>query len=402
MRVLLITDWNRGRGGAEDYIAGLRQGLIQAGDQVKLLTSSVGTAGDGHADYIAYGTEHLAAQAFLQVANPFAIATVRRAVREFRPDIAVVNMFAHHLSPAALLPLTGTPSILLVSDYKCICPVGFKLLPDGNRCNDQPGIVCLRQGCVSFPHWLRDMPRYALLKRNLGIFSRIVACSNWTRDTLIGHGIEAETLHYPAPLPPAGFQRTPSSSPRIFFAGRLDREKGADLLLRAFARWQDRPASAHLRIAGLGPLRASLESLAIRLGIADRVAFVGWLDQSELEEEYRHASALVVSSLWAETLGLVAIMAVLRGVPVIASEYGGLAEIIEPGVTGLLFPNGDEAALAERLRQLASGTAFPAFRLPEDAVERAANRFNQASHIKALRRIMEEVTRSKTHTQSRA
>ena len=402
MRVLLITDWNRGRGGAEDYIAGLRQGLIQAGDQVKLLTSSVGTAGDGHADYIAYGTEHLAAQAFLQVANPFAIATVRRAVREFRPDIAVVNMFAHHLSPAALLPLTGTPSILLVSDYKCICPVGFKLLPDGNRCNDQPGIVCLRQGCVSFPHWLRDVPRYALLKRNLGIFSRIIACSKRTRDTLIGHGIEAETLHYPAPLPPAGFQRTPSSSPRIFFAGRLDREKGADLLLRAFARWQDRPASAHLRIAGLGPLRASLESLAIRLGIADRVAFVGWLDQSELEEEYRHASALVVSSLWAETLGLVAIMAVLRGVPVIASEYGGLAEIIEPGVTGLLFPNGDEAALAERLRQLASGTAFPAFRLPEDAVERAANRFNQASHIKALRRIMEEVTRSKTHTQSRA
>jgi len=402
MRVLLITDWNRGRGGAEDYIAGLRQGLIQAGDQVKLLTSSVGTAGDGHADYIAYGTEHLAAQAFLQVANPFAIATVRRAVREFRPDIAVVNMFAHHLSPAALLPLTGTPSILLVSDYKCICPVGFKLLPDGNRCNDQPGIVCLRQGCVSFPHWLRDVPRYALLKRNLGIFSRIIACSKWTRDTLIGHGIEAETLHYPAPLPPAGFQRTPSSSPRIFFAGRLDREKGADLLLRAFARWQDRPASAHLRIAGLGPLQASLESLAIRLGIADRVAFVGWLDQSELEEEYRHASALVVSSLWAETLGLVAVMAVLRGVPVIASEHGGLAEVIEPGVTGLLFPNGDEAALAESLRQLASGTAFPAFRLPEDAVERAANRFNQASHIKALRRIMEEVTRSKTRTETPA
>ncbi|MBU6181881.1 MAG: glycosyltransferase family 4 protein [Verrucomicrobia bacterium] len=383
-------------------MAGLRQGLVQSGDQVRLLTSSVGTAGDGHADYIAYGTERFAAQAFLQVANPFAIATVRRAVREFRPDVAVVNMFAHHLSPAALLPLSGTPSILLVSDYKCICPLGFKLLPDGNRCNDRPGLVCLRQGCVSFPHWLRDVPRYALLKRNLGVFSRIVACSNWTRDALLGHGIEAEALHYPAPLPPAGFQRTPSPSPRIFFAGRLDREKGADLLLRAFAHWQDRPASAHLRIAGLGPLRASLEDLAVRLGIADRVAFAGWLDQSELEEEYRHASALVVPSLWAETLGLVAVMAVLRGVPVIASEHGGLAEIVEPGVTGLLFPNGDEAALADRLQQLASGTAFPGFRLPEDAVERATGRFNQATHIKALRRIMEEVAESKIHTQSRA
>jgi glycosyltransferase involved in cell wall biosynthesis len=402
MRILLITDWNRGRGGAEDYIAGLRQGLVQAGDQVRLLTSSVGTAGDGQADYIAYGTERIAAQAFLQVANPFALATVHRAVREFRPDVAVVNMFAHHLSPAALFPLSGTPSILLVSDYKCICPLGFKLLPDGNRCNNRPGFVCYKKGCVSLPHWLRDVPRYALLKRNLGIFSRIVACSNWTRDTLLGHGIEAESLHYPAPLPPADFQRAPSSSPRIFFAGRLDREKGADLLLQAFARWHDRPASAHLRIAGLGPFRGTLESLAIRLGIADRVTFVGWLDQSELEEEYRHASALVVPSLWAETLGLVAVMAVLRGVPVIASEHGGLAEIVEPGVTGLLFPNGDEAALAERLRQLVNGTAFPGFRLPEDAVERAVGRFNKTTHIKALRRIMEEVARSRIHTRSRA
>jgi glycogen(starch) synthase len=246
------------------------------------------------------------------------------------------------------------------------------------------------------------VPRYALLKRNLGIFSRIVACSNWTRDTLLGHGIEAESLHYPAPLPPADFQRAPSSSPRIFFAGRLDREKGADLLLQAFARWHDRPASAHLRIAGLGPLRGTLESLAIRLGIADRVTFVGWLDQSELEEEYRHASALVVPSLWAETLGLVAVMAVLRGVPVIASEHGGLAEIVEPGVTGLLFPNGDEAALAERLGQLVNHTAFPGFRLPEDAVKRAVGRFNHTTHIKALRRIMEEVARSRIHTRSRA
>jgi hypothetical protein len=143
MRILLITDWNRGRGGAEDYIAGLRQGLVQAGDQVRLLTSSVGTAGDGQADYIAYGTERIAAQAFLQVANPFAIATVHRAVREFRPDVAVVNMFAHHLSPAALLPLSGTPSILLVR-LQVHLPGGIQT-STGRQPVQQPAWLCVLQ-----------------------------------------------------------------------------------------------------------------------------------------------------------------------------------------------------------------------------------------------------------------
>jgi hypothetical protein len=62
MRALLITDWMSGAGGAERYIALLRDGLRAVGDEVKLLTSSAGSAGDGSADYRAYGTERLAAQ----------------------------------------------------------------------------------------------------------------------------------------------------------------------------------------------------------------------------------------------------------------------------------------------------------------------------------------------------
>ena len=53
MRVLLVTDWNRGQGGAEAVMAALRDGLRGAGDEVGLLTSSAGTAGDGTADYVA-------------------------------------------------------------------------------------------------------------------------------------------------------------------------------------------------------------------------------------------------------------------------------------------------------------------------------------------------------------
>ena len=138
MRVLLVTDWNRGRGGAEAYIAWLKEGLESAGDEVRLLTSSVGSAGDGKAEYVASGSEAKSAQAFLQIANPFAVHTMRRAIREFRPDVTLVNMFAHHLSPAILHSVGNVPLVVLVSDYKIVCPIGSKLLPDNSICTSPP------------------------------------------------------------------------------------------------------------------------------------------------------------------------------------------------------------------------------------------------------------------------
>jgi len=392
MRILLVTDWNRGRGGAEHYIAALRDGLRAMGDDVRLLTSSAGTAGDGRAEYVAFGTESAAAQAFLQVVNPFAFFTVRRAVREFRPDVAVVNMFAHHLSPAALVPLDDVPSVLLVSDYKCICPLGSKLLPDGTLCTNAPGWNCVRRGCLSLPHWIRDIPRYALLRSRVARFTRILTCSEWVRDTLDRHGIFAESLILPSPAPTPKYGRDPAPSPQLLYVGRLDREKGVDLLLRSFAALPERGQGVELRIAGQGPLRGGLHRLATALGVADRVRFLDWLDDANVERELAKAWALVVPSMWPEPLGLVAIEAVIRGVPVVASEHGGLAEIVEPDVTGLLVPNGDGAALTDRLLRIVTSAAFPEHRLPEAAVERARRRFDQSSHVRALRSMLVEVT----------
>ncbi|MFM7815600.1 MAG: glycosyltransferase family 4 protein [Verrucomicrobiota bacterium] len=392
MRILLITDWNRGRGGAESYITGLREGLEREGDEVRLLTSSAGTAGDGHAHYVAFGTENLAAQAVLQIANPFAAATVRRAVLGFRPDVAVVNMFAHHLSPAALLPLDGTPSVLLVSDYKCLCPVGSKLLPDGTLCQELPGTVCWRKGCTGLLHWMRDLPRYALLRSRLGRFRRIVACSEWVRAALERHGVDAETLLFPSPAASTAYCRAPSPSPLLLYVGRLDREKGVEGLLRAFARASESFPDALLRLAGQGPLRSVLEGLASELGIADRVTFLGWLDTAAIERELTQAWSLVVPSLWAEPLGLVAVEAVVRGVPVIASEHGGLAEIIEHGISGLLFPNGDVATLEDRLRRILRGETFPGHHLPAPIIEDIRRRFDPTDHVRSLRRILIEAT----------
>ena len=390
MRVLIATDWNRGQGGAEAYIGWLRSGLQDAGDEVRLLTSSAGSAANGTADYIAYGTERVASQIFLQIANPFAVRTIRRAVREFQPEVAFVNMFAHHLSPAIFHSLGDIPIVLAVSDYKCVCPIGSKLLPDNSVCTSPAGWVCHKAGCVNLAHWIRDQPRYALIKSAVGRATRVIACSQSVQRELERAGIEAECVYLPVPAPGVTYMKSPAREPRILFNGRLDREKGVEQLLRAFARVSAANGKATLRIAGRGPQRQPLEAVTRELRIDDRVTFLGWLEPAQIEREIAEAWVVAAPSLWPEPLGLVALEAMVRGVPVIASSVGGFAEIIEHGVSGMLVQNGDIDALAESLAGILDGRHFEGG-LPEEIVRRVTDRHDLKSHIERMRSTFTEV-----------
>jgi len=363
------------------------------GDDVRLLTSTAGSAGDGTADYRAYGTEHPAAQALLQIVNPFAARKVAAAIAEFAPDVVLVNMFEHHLSPAILPVLRRVPTVLSLTDYKCICPLGSKMLPDGRRCVERQGMVCLRQGCLSLPHWLRDQPRYALIRRGLRHVDQVVTCSEWMRRELEANGIASEVLPLAVPLPGPEFHRAPAADPLFLYCGRLDLTKGVALLLHAFARVRAGWPAARLRIVGRGPERPELERLAGMLGLEGAVTFRGWVPPAEVGREMTDPWALVVPSLWAEPLGLVALEALVRGLPVVASSDGGLGEVVAEPAGGLRFPNGDAGALADRLEQVASGRVFPDRIVPEDVVLRTRQAFDIGSHVQSLRAVLADVAR---------
>lgn len=391
MRVLLITDWLPNVGGAERYISGVREGLRAAGDDVRLLTSSVGTAADGSAEYRAFGSENVAAKTILQIVNPFAVATLRGALRDFRPDVAFVNMYEHQLSPAVLAGLRAVPTILSVSDYKGICPISSKLLPTGRLCRQPAGVVCWRSGCVSFPHWVRDQPRYALIRSARSHVGRVLACSRWVQRELAMNGVEAEHLTLPVSAPGPDFRRAPAAEPVFVFCGRLDHMKGVDLLLHAFAQVRRTVPAARLRVVGEGPRREPLGLLARTLGLQAAVTFRGWVPPSAVEHELADAWALVVPSLWAEPLGLIALEAIVRAVPVVASGAGGLGEIVEHGTNGLLFANGDLEELTRQLIVVASGREFPNHVLPDAVVRRTADAHGPDRHIGRLRQIFTEL-----------
>ena len=151
------------------------------------------------------------------------------------------------------------------------------------------------------------------------------------------------------------------ASPRdgdLLFVGRLVSDKGVDVLLAALARLASAGERPGLTIVGEGPERAALEAAARAAGISDLVRFTGPLRDAELAGAYRRHRVLVVPSRYAEPFGIVALEGIACGCLVVGSELGGLAEAIGP--CGTTFPNGDDAALADRLRRALAGPAAAA------------------------------------------
>lgn len=134
---------------------------------------------------------------------------------------------------------------------------------------------------------------------------------------------------------------------RLTFVGRLAAVKGLPVLLDALERVPD----ATLTLVGDGPDRAALEQRARDLGVADRVAFPGYLDQSGVRAVLRETDVFVMSS-FAEGVPVVLMEAMAHGVPVVATRIAGVAELVEDGVSGRLVAPGDVDELAESLNEL--------------------------------------------------
>jgi glycosyltransferase involved in cell wall biosynthesis len=148
-------------------------------------------------------------------------------------------------------------------------------------------------------------------------------------------------------------QRAPLSGPPVVaFAGRLVQEKGIDVLLRAFAVVVEHVREAQLLIVGEGPQRKFLERLASDLNLSACVSMPGHLDSAQMEQLFETVWVQVVPSRWAEPFGNVAPEAMMRGTVVIASNSGGLTEIVQSGETGFLVTPGDTDELADALLKL--------------------------------------------------
>jgi glycosyltransferase involved in cell wall biosynthesis len=162
-----------------------------------------------------------------------------------------------------------------------------------------------------------------------------------------------EIVHYgvdAGPEPPP----YPDGRPRFLCIGRLIPIKGHVVLLRAFKAALERRPDLVLEIAGRGVLDAGLRSFARELGLGDSVRFLGHV--SPVQQAIEESAAVLVPSL-GEGFGMVALEAMERARPVIATDIGGLSDLIRHGQTGLLVPPVEAEPLTEALLAVADDPA---------------------------------------------
>ena len=193
----------------------------------------------------------------------------------------------------------------------------------------------------------------------------VLVCSEAMRTEVVGVlGADPSRVHVvPAAVdatawvaPPEDADRArslwvPADGPLLVAAGRLEWEKGFSTVLRALPAVARRHSGVRLVVAGDGSYRPTLEALAVEVGAADRVTWTGWLEHAPLRALLAVAGAVLVTSRY-EPFGLVARQAQAAGAAVVVTEVGGLADAVDPGVTGLRIASGDVDDLASQVSAL--------------------------------------------------
>lgn len=398
MKILLVNDYGTPEGGAEIQTNRLRRILIEKGHDARLFSSNVKN-GDliNEADYKCFGTAS-PFRTLVQSLNPGAFFKLRTVLREFNPDVVHVKIFLTQLSPLILPLLKNIPTLYHVAWYRPVCPTGTKLLPDGTVCTERAGIPCYRNQCLPLRDWLPLMLQLGLFRRWRSSLDSVMANSESVKKILESNGLTpVEVLHYG--IAEKSENSSLSDTPTVAFAGRLVREKGVDVLLRAFANVINEIPAARLLIAGDGTDAKRTKDIIDDLKISSNVSMLGRVPASEIDEHLSRAWVQVVPSLWEEPFGIVAIEAMMRGTAVIASSSGGPREIIDNGKTGLLVRPGDVGALTGSLIEVLRNREL-AKSLGKAGRNIARSRFREEMFLDRLLDIYGSLIRSPQDTKS--
>ncbi len=363
MRVLLLHDYYQNRGG-EDVAFEREADLLEATPGVHVVRFT------RHNDAIkAMG---LARRAALPLTNAWSRESARavaQVVARERLDVAHAHNLWPLLSPSVLAALrrAGVPTVFTAHNYYLFCLNGI-FFRDGRVCTDCVGRAPLpgvRHRCYRGVAGSASRALALVLHRRLRTFERvdrILTPTEFARGYFLRAGfssqqVRAKALSVAEPTSPGGLLASrPFPHPaRFLLASRLVPEKGGLVLVQALHTMRQ---PAELVIAGVGPFEPQLRAEVARLGLEQRVRFLGQLDAARLWKEMAGATATILPSLWFETFGFTAIESYAVGRPVVASAIGALAEVVVHERTGFTFPPGDVVALASRLDELAASPSL--------------------------------------------
>lgn len=329
-------------GGISPHVAGLGQALARAGHEVVVLTPAHPDAPD---DAVVDGVRVLRAHSELpwlpdddllarMASMNHHLVQLSARLDGWRPDVVHAHDWLVAWAGDTLRALWGVPLVATMHATERGRQGGH--LPPG-----QPS------GINAVEWWLTYQSR------------RVICCSRFMVDEvmtafhlpegkvhLVPNGVEADGWAPPEPAPRRG-----DHGPLVVTWGRVQYEKGFQTVIEAVDRLRHELPGLQVVVAGRGGYLDELRHLARVHGVDDRVRFAGFVSDDELRDLLHRASAAVIPSLY-EPFGIVALEALAAGAPLVAAASGGLVEVLEGTGAAQLYPAGDAAALADRLRRL--------------------------------------------------
>jgi glycosyltransferase involved in cell wall biosynthesis len=268
-------------------------------------------------------------------------AELRRVVKEVQPDV----MHWHNTRGliGRIFTVDQTKNFYTVHDYTPICPKSSLMKPGMKLCDDP-------RWCTTCVMSRGKPPQLWRIRGNRVIHYpndlRIIAPSKFVAEKLRNEHVPVNhVLRGFVPDVGAGLTRVSQSGDSIMYMGLLEPHKGLMTLLDAFVRSKD-SQGFKLHIIGEGSMRSSLLKRVHKLGLENRISIPGFLSNEQIAAIRGNAAAHIVPSIWYENAPAVALEAMSCGIPVIASEIGGLPEIVTEEAGSDLFAPGNVEQLA--------------------------------------------------------
>jgi glycosyltransferase involved in cell wall biosynthesis len=377
MRALVLHNFYRSVNASGENLSVLDEidGLRELGWDVELISAD--------SDVITDGDLSLADLAVRPVFSARSVRRVRSALARFRPHVALVeNLFPLH-SPWVIRTLrsAGVPVAAGVRSYRMMC-ARSTFYRDGALCRDCVGstmnLPAVRHGCYQDSP-LRTVPLAASLALHRSTFAsidRYLAVSDYVRDELVGAGFDTDRIVVRPNFvdDPGDLDDTPGSG--FLFAGRLSDDKGVAEMIDGWKRsevWR----THRLQVAGTGPLSELVAQQDEQFAITP----LGLVPHAELLDIVRDSAVTVVPSTWPEPFGRGVIEAAARGRASLVSSIGGVASLVDDGVTGWVAdPTPD--GLAAGFRR--AGDADAQVRCGTGARDRFAQRYTREVSLGVL------------------
>jgi glycosyltransferase involved in cell wall biosynthesis len=349
MRILHVLDRADVIGGVQTYLADLIPALEARGIESSIACGTDGVIGGVRVDVV----DGVAADG--RSISKESVARLTNVVKDHRPDLAVQHVA---MSPGVTRALDDArlPVVVHAHDYFMTCPGGARYLHTSAAfCSEGHGARCFWRAYTERTtnrrpdRLLRAYQRTEAWTDTWPLIRRLLVASAFVADVHTARGIPENLVRVvgypvqaPAPASPA------DDGADVLYVGRLIDAKGVHVLLEALATL----VGVTALVAGDGPAREALEAKAQELGLGERVRFVGWITPERRASLFGGSRLLSLPSLWDEPFGIVGVEALGAGLPVVASDAGGVSSWLDDGRTGTLVPRGDSAALAGAINAL--------------------------------------------------